>query len=126
MGSEEDRPEEMQVSPTQPSAGTAFSSVSVDIETGGMRRVPPPVISSQDHPGTSLPSGPQHLVDAWEVELAPQCGDDVLVLSLWTERHQEHPIRFCLSPPAVAQLAQGLAETLNLYLYGSTTATETE
>ena len=38
MGSEEDRPEEMQVSPTQPSAGTAFSSVSVDTETGGMRR----------------------------------------------------------------------------------------
>ena len=81
--------------------------------------VPPPVIGSQDHPGTSLPSGPQYLVDAWEVELAPQCGDDVFVLSLWTEQHQENPIRFCLSPPALAQLAQGLGEMLNLYLYGS-------
>ena len=74
-------------------------------------------MSSQDHSDTSLPTGPQHLVEAWDVELACHVGDDVIVLSLWTEKHQEHPIRFCLSPPAVAQLAQGLGEKLNLYLY---------
>lgn len=82
-----------------------------------MPEVQPPVV----------PYGPQNLVNEWEVqhyvrlpgvEPDPQfgLGRDVFVLRLWTERHQPQPIQFCLSPPAVAQMARGLSQALEEYL----------
>ena len=91
-----------------------------------MPEVPKPdVYRRHDHLETPPPIGPRNLVVRWEVapfhQLAHKLigtngenwiGEDVFVLSLWSEDGPEAPFRFCLSGDGAAQLSEGLAEEI--------------
>ena len=79
----------------------------------------PDVYPLNPHPGTQPPNGPQNLVEAVEalpfdqIEGGGWSGKDVHVVSFWTEKHRDRPIRFVLSDHAVEILAKKLAACLN-------------
>ena len=70
-----------------------------------MPRVPRPAIAEFLHPseGNRPTALRQNLVEELEVEHESDL-IDMIVLSFWTELHQNPPIRYCLSPPAAARL----------------------
>ena len=80
--------------------------------------LPPDIHETDPHPGMPSLQGPRNLVHKLEVaqfdDLAEGwTGEGALVLSLWTERHQQIPIRFMLSPGAGETLIQSLQSVLD-------------
>ena len=83
--------------------------------------LPPDIHETDPHPGKPRLSGPNHLVHKLEVaEVEPfdglaegWTGEGALVLSLWTERHKQAPIRFVLSPDAGETLIESLRSALD-------------
>ena len=81
--------------------------------------VPRPDLYLRDpHPGKPSPGGPRNQVEALELEpFDPpseygQPSEPISVLSLWTERHRNPPIRFFLSESAIEKL-EGKIRKLN-------------
>ena len=78
----------------------------------------PDLYRRHDHSDTPPPIGPRNLVVEWAVEPFHQsAGDDwigeqVFVLSLWSEDGPTIPFQFCLSDDAVLQISKGLGEIL--------------
>lgn len=89
-----------------------------------MPKVPPPVMH-EDHFREIAQRGVIDLVDGWDLEHGGQYGipGEAFVLSIWSQNRDKQPLRVCLSPPAVAQIAEGFAEKLDEYLLGSGTET---
>ncbi len=85
-----------------------------------MPKVLPPHVRLEEFGTLQSSAATTELVQEWELQPGSHygLGHELFVLSIWTQNRDKHPLRVCLSPPAVAQIAKGFTEKLDEYLLG--------